>query len=197
MTTRPAPAWHTIVHRGRAGTGDRAVAVEVRLSSRRRTCSAAHWDGDQIVVVLPERLPVSGRGAVVEELVERLLTRRPSAVRSDAELAERASRLADRYVDGVRAESVRWATNQRRRWGSCSPSSRDIRISDRLRQVPDWVLDAVLVHELAHLLVARHGPSFRAIVERYPRLAEADTFLAGYSLGLGLASSHPAALADQ
>ena len=52
--------------------------------------------------------------------------------------------------------SVRWVTNQNARWGSCTPGDRTIRLSDRLQQMPGWVVDYVLVHELAHLLEAGH-----------------------------------------
>jgi hypothetical protein len=102
----------------------------------------------------------------------------------DAALTERANALADRYLGGVRAESIRWVGNQRKRWGSCNPGSKHIRISDRLRPVPLWVLDAVLVHELAHLIECSHSKRFRALADRYPRMAEADTFLHGFTIGL-------------
>ena len=68
--------------------------------------------------------------------------------------------------------SVRWADNQLSRWGSCTPSDGTIRVSSRLAAFPRWVLDYVLVHELAHLVIFGHGPEFTAIVDRYP-LADA------------------------
>ncbi len=79
---------------------------------------------------------------------------------------------------------MRWVTNQSARWGSCSYYSGDIRISHRLRVVPEWVLDSVLVHELAHLTFPNHSPAFHRLAGGYPRHAEAGVFLAGYGLGL-------------
>jgi len=67
--------------------------------------------------------------------------------------------------------------------GSCTCGTREIRISDRLRVVPGWVLDAVLVHELAHLIEPNHSPRFRSLTERFTRSKEADVFLDGFSLG--------------
>ncbi|MGI8913207.1 MAG: M48 metallopeptidase family protein, partial [Chloroflexota bacterium] len=57
-----------------------------------------------------------------------------------------------------------------------------IRLSDRLAQVPDWVRDYVIVHELAHLLRADHSPAFWRLVQRY-KLAERAR---GYLMALGL-----------
>jgi predicted metal-dependent hydrolase len=97
---------------------------------------------------------------------------------------ERATHLADRYVDGVRPRSIRWVENQDKRWGSCSTATGDIRMSHRLRDVPGWVLDATIVHELTHLLHADHSGAFHAVADRFPKQREAMVFLEGYSLGL-------------
>ncbi len=74
---------------------------------------------------------------------------------------------------------MRWANNQEHRWGSCTVTDGSIRISTRLRGMPEWVLDYVLLHELAHLLHAGHGPEFWALLEAYPRTERAKGFLEG------------------
>lgn len=158
--------------------------VDVRTSPRRRKTASAFWKGDQVVVVLPARMPHEHRAAMVDDLVRRVLAQRPHIASSDTELAARAGHLADRYLNGVRPSSIRWVTNQRHRWGSCRADTADIRISDRLRVVPGWVLDAVLVHELAHLLEPNHSSRFRELADRYPRSREADVFLDGFTLGM-------------
>ena len=121
---------------------------------------------------------------MVDWLVAREEARRPHARESDADLAARAVSLADRYVDGARPTSIRWVTNQGKRWGSCSAGTGEVRLSHRLRMVPGWVLDAVVVHEPAHLVHPDHSPRFHQIVDRYPRQREAALFLEGYALGL-------------
>lgn len=164
--------------------GAGAPEVVVRTSARRRKTAAAFWESGRIVVVLPAHVRRAERQELVDWLVARVLAKRPGATASDDALAERAAALADRYVDGVRPSSIRWVTNQGKRWGSCSSSTREIRLSHRLRDVPDWVLDATIVHELAHLLHADHSAAFHAVENRYPRQKEALVFLEGYSLGL-------------
>jgi predicted metal-dependent hydrolase len=158
--------------------------VEIRVSRRRKKSAVSYWEGGRIIVVLPSHVTGSRRDELVEWLVERAKSRRPGTGASEELLLRRATELAERYVDGVRPTTVRWVTNQHKRWGSCTADTGEIRISHRLRDVPGWVLDAVLVHELAHLVHPDHSPRFHVLANRYPRQAEASIFLDGYSHGL-------------
>ncbi|MFZ0170948.1 MAG: M48 family metallopeptidase [Acidimicrobiales bacterium] len=187
-STPPAPAASGVQLQLPTGAAGFRPEVEIRPSTRRRKTATAYYESGRIVVLVPARLAVAERQALADRLVDRLLQRTSRSVASEAALASRAGHLADRYLEGVRPRSIRWSANQNRRWGSCTPSTRDIRISSRLQVVPDWVLDSVIVHELAHLLEASHSPRFHELAARYPRLAEADAYLLGYSLGMSSAS---------
>jgi hypothetical protein len=168
-----------------AGTVEAVPEVEVRISARRKKTSEARWVGGRIVVSLPAHLDVESRQKTIDWLVNRLLTRhRLDGPPGDDELLARAVALSDRYRLGARPVSVRWVTNQTARWASCSYYSGEIRVSHRLRAVPDWVLDSVLVHEVAHLVYPDHSPAFHRLAGAYPRHEEAGMFLAGYGLGL-------------
>ncbi len=70
----------------------------------------------------------------------------------------------------------------RHRWGSCTPEDGTIRVSSRLAAYPSWVLDYVLVHELAHLVVPNHGPDHDAWVDRFPYSERARGFLIAVDL---------------
>ena len=184
----PETTGHSPADRGtetaETGTAPRPQ-VEVRISARRKKTSEARWVGNRIVVSLPAHLDTESRQSTIDWLVDRLLTRhRLESAMSDDDLLARAIALSERYLVGARPVSVRWVTNQTARWGSCSWYSGDIRVSHRLRTVPDWVLDSVLVHELAHLTYPDHSPAFHRLASGYPRHAEAGVFLAGYGLGL-------------
>ena len=160
--------------------------IEVRISTRRRKTSEAKWVGGRIVVSLPSHLSAENREKTVHWLVERLVTKnRKRTVQGDDALLRRSIMLSHRYLKGTEPASVRWVTNQNTRWGSCSCHTKEIRISHRLRVVPEWVLDSVLVHELAHLTHPNHSPAFHELANRYPRQADAELFLSGYGLGLG------------
>lgn len=165
--------------------------VEVRRSARRRRTATAYREQDAIVVLLPARMTSAQERVTVPDLVQRVLARerRTVAPATDAELQARAEKLAERYLAGLggppRPAAVRWVTNQQLRWGSCTPTTGVIRLSDRLQTIPAWVVDYVLVHELAHLLEPAHGPEFARLVERYPQAARAEGFLEGFLAGAG------------
>ena len=79
----------------------------------------------------------------------------------------------------------------RERWGSCTTVDRTIRISDRLNGAPEYVLSCVLFHELIHLRVADHSPTFYAHLARYPDLARAEAWLEGFEAGIQVLPDSP------
>lgn len=156
--------------------------VEVRRSRRRKRTVSAFRESGRLVVAIPASFTRSQEKEWVEKMVRRVSAKEARKQLSDEDLLARAEELAQRYIpDGVRPSSVRWVTNQNSRWGSCTPLDGSIRISHRVRNMPAWVIDYVLVHELAHLVHADHSASFWAIVEQYPRTQRAQGFLDGVS----------------
>ncbi|MDN7120550.1 M48 family metallopeptidase [Nocardioides sp. ChNu-153] len=156
--------------------------VEVRRSRRRRRTVSAYREGGRIVVLVPAALSDAEIERWVAEMVRRIERSDARARPSDDELLGRARRLSDRYLGGMaRPASVRWVDNQRSRWGSCTPGDSTIRLSSRLQGMPAWVVDYVLVHELAHLLVPGHDADFWAWVAHYPHAERAKGYLLGYS----------------
>lgn len=160
--------------------GPDRLPVEVRRSARRRRTVSGRIDGGRILVMVPERLSSRQEEKMVADMVERLERQRRRARRSDADLQRRAGWLSEQYLGSrARPNGVRWVDNQQSRWGSCTPSTGQIRLSSRLQGMPAEVVDYVLLHELAHLLVPRHGPAFWAELEGYPHLERARGFLDG------------------
>jgi predicted metal-dependent hydrolase len=172
-------------------TDDGGARVEVRRSARRRRTVSAYRDGDRTVVLLPARLSAAEEAHWVRTMLDRLAAKDARRPAGDDELRRRALALSRRHLDGAaRPASVRWVTNQNGRWGSCTPLDATIRLSHRLRELPDWVVDYVLVHELAHLLVPDHSAAFWAHVARYPLAERARGYL------LGVAAAHPGLAVD-
>ena len=161
--------------------------VEVRRSGRRRRTVAAYREDDRIIVLIPARMTRAEEKHWVAAMVERLERQERRRRPSHTSLERRARELSKRYLDGAAVPtSVRWVDNQRSRWGSCTPVDRTIRLSTRLQGMPEWVIDYVLLHELAHLIEPGHGRQFWALLETYPRLERARGYLEGVAAASGV-----------
>jgi predicted metal-dependent hydrolase len=187
MATDPAPAPvdPEVVDRPvrRSGptvvTDDTPVRV-IRSANRKRSVSARLVDG-VVEVRIPSWMSKAEEARWTKEMRGRFARKQ---VTDEIDLAERTRALAKRF--GLpEPRSVRWVTNQQGRWGSCTPADGSIRISDRLAGMPHWVLDYVLVHELAHLRHPDHSKAFWAAVHRYPRTERARGYLIAVGLGEG------------
>ncbi|MET0189136.1 MAG: M48 family metallopeptidase [Pseudonocardia sediminis] len=165
--------------------------VEVRRSARRRRMVSARREGDTVIVFIPGWMSEREEHDWVAEMVRRLerseRKRRSPGRRGDDALFRRGSELSTRYLEGkARPVSIRWVAPMRTRWASCTPDDGTIRVSERLRDVPGWVVDYVLIHELAHLLSAAHDDAFWAWVHRYPKAERAIGYLEGLSAAAAL-----------
>ncbi len=173
---------------------DEAPLVEVRRSRKRRRTVAAYREDDKVVVLLPARFTRAEEQEWVAAMLARLEKSEKRRRPSDAALAKRAAGLSAKYLEGLADPLVvRWVENQNSRWGSCTPSDRSIRLSTRLQGMPAWVIDYVLVHELAHLIESGHTPTFWAWVDRYPKAERAKGFLEGVAAAsqLGIEADPP------
>ncbi len=149
----------------------------VRSERRRRTATVREKDG-YYEVLAPAHWPDDVLQPIIVRLVRRLERRRTKDALDDSALQRRAATLHERYFEGrPRLSSIIWVSNQDQRWGSCSPREGAVRVSHRLAGFPSWVLDYVIVHELAHLVVAAHNRRFWNLVARYPLAERARGYL--------------------
>jgi hypothetical protein len=160
--------------------------IEVRRSRQRRRTVSAYREGGRTIVLIPARFSADEERTWVEAMILRLAAgdkrRRPS----DEQLLERANDLSRRFLGGLASPvSIAWVTNQNSRWGSCTPAG-TIRISARVKGMPPWVLDYVILHELTHLLQPGHGGEFWTLLESYPRTERARGYLEGVAATAGL-----------
>jgi predicted metal-dependent hydrolase len=155
----------------------------VRSAKRKKTISATMQNG-VLVLRVPRGLTKREELEWVEKMRSRLGSRQQGRrVQDDAFLKERAKRLCRRYLQQDLEFAICWSENQKSRWGSCTTLIGDIRISTELQKFPGFVLDYVIVHELAHLLVPDHSAEFWSWVNRFPATERARGFLCGYSWG--------------
>ncbi len=155
----------------------------VKSANRTRTASARLIDG-KVVVRVPARASAEEIQRLVETLLPRVLKAERKRTRKELpDLKRRAAEINRQYFKGkLTINEIRWVTNQQKRYGSCTPSTRTIRISDRVAAMPPWVLDYVIMHELAHLLQANHSSAFWELVARYPLTERARGYLIAMSM---------------
>jgi len=159
--------------------------VEIRIirsARRKKTVSGRLVDGI-FEIRVPEHLSNGELESVICQLVRRIQRRAKLKLLDDAALEQRARELNRIYLDGKAAwSSIRWVMNQSKRFGSCTPARGTIRISHCVAEMPPFVRDYVILHELAHLIEPGHSPAFWAWVTRFPRAERAR----GYLMAVGL-----------
>ena len=152
----------------------------IRSQKRKKTVSAKLRRDGVLEVRAPAHLGQRELDETIAKLRARLETRikQEDASKSEEGLEARAHELNLKYFAGkLKWRSIRYVTNQQRRWGSCTSANGTIRLSARLRELPSWVRDYVLVHELAHLIQANHSAAFWKLCNRYPLTERARGYL--------------------
>jgi predicted metal-dependent hydrolase len=163
-----------------------SLDYEVRRSKRRKKSVGAFRENGKTIVVAPIRMSLKEIAIYAEELISKL-DNHYEKITSNEVLHQRAKYLVANYLEFDLFEThpvpieITWVTNQNSRWGSCTPHDGKIRISHRLQAAPQYVIDAVLLHELIHLIVPDHSEKFYAHLSKFEDYKLAKEFLAGYS----------------
>jgi predicted metal-dependent hydrolase len=170
--------------------GGDPITVEVVRDGRLRTRIHWEWNGNHVRVRAPRRTQKRQLDKHVAEIVEEVKRRRAQVrARADEDLETRAQRINKRYFGSeISWHTIRWVTNMKKRLGSCTvggPTDGDIRISDRVRDWPDWVVDYIIAHELTHRKFPNHSKEFWAYLDHYPKAERARGFVMGLAFQLG------------
>jgi predicted metal-dependent hydrolase len=144
----------------------------VRSKKRRRTVSARMVQG-VLEVLMPAWMTKADEAIYVADMVRRFERKQQAGA---IDLDARARALARKFGLPV-PDSIRWVDNMAHRWGSCTAVDRSIRISQTIAVFPGWVLDGVIVHELAHLAVPDHSAAFWELANRYPKMERVRGYL--------------------
>ncbi|GAB4573919.1 MAG: hypothetical protein Kow0077_17900 [Anaerolineae bacterium] len=165
---------------------DAGVPLHVIARYDNRLRRNIHWTmrNGTIEIRVPRHVRRTALEPMVAEIVARVRKQRRRARKQAAtDLQARAEAINRRYFNGeITWHTIRWVNNMQRRLGSCTTGGStdgDIRISERIRHWPDYVVDYVIAHELAHRIHPDHSASFWAYLARYPHAERARGFIEG------------------
>lgn len=158
---------------------DDGFAINIVRSRRRRKTVSAHMVKDVMHLHVPYAMSEVDVSTYTKEFKQRFLRkRRRERLNQEQDLGDIAERLNKKYFDGLLPRaSIEYVSNQHARFGSCYYNDGIIRISDCLGDMPTWVRDYVIVHEMAHLIEPHHNKVFWSLVNHYPLAERARGFL--------------------
>ena len=158
---------------------DKEPAVEIIRSVRRKKTIQARQDGNKLKIYLPAGLSKQEEAKWIEKIKAKVEKKSlKKELNDDQYLQKRFSEFNNKYFGGqLSINSIRYVTNQNTRSGSCTPARGTIRISHKLADMPIWVLDYVIMHEMTHLLYPDHSKRFWNKVNEYRYTERARGFL--------------------
>lgn len=157
------------------------MEVKVIRSPDRKKTIQARMVGDTLVVHLPLGLHREDEKKIIVEMKEKIEKKKQkSQLNKDDFLIKKFHQFNEKYFQGkLKINSIKFVTNQERVRGSCTPNKGTIRVSHKLLNMPKWVLDYVIMHEMTHLVYPNHSKEFWVKVGEYEFTERARGFLMG------------------
>ena len=168
--------------------------VTVNLKRDKRLTKTSRWErlpDESVLLRVPFRLPRHQVSALLEQVARQLeKSHALHAQRNDTELHQRAEMISKKHFKGnIQWKSIRWVSNMQTRLGSCTrggTTDGQIRISDKIKDWPDWVVDYVIAHELLHRKYPNHSDAFWSELKAsYPLAEQARGFIQGINFAKG------------
>jgi len=154
--------------------------IKIIKSRRRRRMACAQLKNGFLEIRLPAWISFAEEQKIVQKFIASFKKKSAPKITSDKDLKKLADELNRQYFQGELKYSICWSKRQNSIQGSCAFKNKTIRISERLKEVPLWVLKGVIVHELAHLLVQNHSQKFWEIANRYPLMERSRGYLIAF-----------------
>lgn len=174
------------------GTGqdtrqDEIMEINIIRSHRRKKTIQAKMVEGNLVVYLPAGMHPDEEKKHIESIkakVEKKDLRKH--INGDDYLRKRFGELNRTHFQGkLEINSIEFVTNQEKRRGSCTPGLGTIRISHRIADMPKWVLDYLIMHEMTHLVHPDHSRRFWDKVNEYRYTERARGFLIAKEMDSG------------
>jgi predicted metal-dependent hydrolase len=174
LRTRPSKIGTNVLNNS---NGSFSPPVRILATRRRRRTVAARLRSGVLELMVPESMPQAERERWAEAMRKRLERRLKRSLPTDERLERRARALNERLFGGM----LRWTSigfgEMKNQWASCAFTVGEIRVANRAARLPDWVIDYLLVHELAHLRHSDHGAGFHEMANRYELTERAKGYL--------------------
>ncbi len=155
------------------------MKVEVKRSKKRKKTISARLDGDTMYIYAPVDIQEKELHKIINNFKKRFSRRNlKRELNKEQNLRDMFNKLNKKYFDEqIKVKSIEYVTNQKSKYGCCNYKKKTIRISHYLSQMPDWVRDYIIIHEMAHILEPNHSKAFWDIVYRYKLAERARGFL--------------------
>ena len=161
-----------------------ASQVTIIRSPRRKKTIQMKYANGQLLIYLPAGMRPMEEKKWIDRMIEKSnrWEHKTALKKSDTWLMQRTQEINKKYFNGrLQLYSICFVTNQHSRFGSCTSIDRTIRISDRVKTMPSWVQEYVILHEMAHLVFPDHSKKFWELVNQYKFAERAK----GYLIALG------------
>jgi len=164
----------------------KSISVLLRRDKRLKKSSRWQWEADGTILMrVPYRTPKRAIGNLLDQIATQLEKQNKLAERrTDAELQQRAKYINKKYFGGkIEWNAIRWVGNMNTQLGSCTnggTTDGHIRISDKIKTWPQWVVDYVIAHEMVHRLHSDHSKDFwGTLTDGYTLTERARGFIKG------------------
>jgi predicted metal-dependent hydrolase len=157
----------------------------IRSRRRKKTIQTKYEDG-RLWIYFPAGMSTNDEQKWIDRMIERneRWEQKRTLKKSDTWLRQRAQELNKKYFDRILDFSITFVANQHSRFGSCTSIDKTIRISERVKTMPSWVQDYIIIHELAHLVHPDHSKKFWKKVNHYKYAERAKGYLIAVGAGI-------------
>lgn len=168
--------------------------MQVDFRRDKRLKKTSRWErrtDGTLLVRVPFRFPRYKVNSLLEQVASQIdKTEALRIKRTDTDLQERAEIINRKYFEGkISWNAIRWVSNMEARLGSCTKGGAtdgQIRLSEKIKNWPEWVVDYVIAHELMHRKHSNHSPEFWSDLQAaYPLTERARGFISGIGYAAG------------
>jgi predicted metal-dependent hydrolase len=162
--------------------------IKITRSAKRRRTIGAQLINNIMYVYAPSNMPDEKLNTVIASFKEKftrgMLKKKLNTEKPLKEIAQILNKKYFKNMLDISSICIEYVTGQTHKFGCCNYQSKSIRISHQIAQMPDWVRDYVIMHELAHLIEPNHSKSFWDIVSEYKLSERAKGYLIAKSMDL-------------